>query len=103
MVANFDIWNHQNKHSPTQKGSRPYFNSSALHIHSLCNPGNDYKRPKLLTYREETKQPRRPITDLPAPLVLSSAGKLIRYLHGSYLLPYRSISQSHFSCPDSVL
>ncbi len=43
-------------------------------------------KPMLLTYREETKQPRRPITGLPAPWVLSSAGKLIRYLHGSYFL-----------------
>ncbi len=44
----------------------------------------------LLTSREETKQPRRPITGLPAPWVLSSAGKLIQYLHGSYFLPYRN-------------
>ncbi len=44
----------------------------------------------LLTYREETKQPRNPIAGLPAPWVLSSAGKLIRYLHGSYFLPYRN-------------
>ncbi len=44
----------------------------------------------LLTYREETKQPRPPIAGLPAPWVLSSAGKLIRYLHGSYFLPYRN-------------
>ncbi len=44
----------------------------------------------LLTYREETKQPRHPITGLPAPWVLSSAGKLIRYLHGSYISPYRN-------------
>ncbi len=42
----------------------------------------------LLTYREETKQPQCPIAGLPAPWVLSSAGKLIRYLHGSYFLPY---------------
>ncbi len=51
----------------------------------------------LLTYREETKQPRRPITGLPAPWVLSSAGKLIRYLHGSYFLPYRNT----LSTPDA--
>ncbi len=38
----------------------------------------------LLTYREKTKQPRHPITGLPR--VLSSNGKLIRYLHGSYFL-----------------
>ncbi len=44
----------------------------------------------LLTYREETKQPLRPIAGLPAPWVLSSAGKLIRYLLGSYFLPYRN-------------
>ncbi len=43
----------------------------------------------LLAYREESKQPRRPIAGLPAPSVLSSAGKLIRYLHKSYL-PYRN-------------
>ncbi len=47
-------------------------------------------KPMLLTYREETKQPRRPIAGLPVPWVLSSAGKLIRYLHGSYFLPYRN-------------
>ncbi len=45
-------------------------------------------KPMWLTYREETKQPLRPIAGLPAPWVLSSAGKLIRYLHGSYFLPY---------------
>ncbi len=49
-------------------------------------------KPMLLTYREETKQPRHPITGLPAPWVLSSAGKLIWYLHGSYFLPYRKPS-----------
>ncbi len=43
-----------------------------------------------LLYREETKQPLHPITDLTVPWVLSSAGKLIRYLHGSYFLPYRN-------------
>ncbi len=31
-----------------------------------------------------------------APWVLSSAGKLIRYLHGSYFLPYRSADVSLF-------
>ncbi len=31
-----------------------------------------------------------------APWVLSSAGKLIRYLHGSYFLPYRSADISSF-------
>ncbi len=44
----------------------------------------------LLTYREETKQPLHPITGLPAPWVLSSAGKLIWYLHGSCFLPYHN-------------
>ncbi len=44
----------------------------------------------LLTFWEETKQPRCPIAGFPAPWILSSAGKLIRYLHGSYLLPYHS-------------
>ncbi len=32
-----------------------------------------------------------------APWVLSSAGKLIRYLHGSYFLPYRSADVFRFS------
>ncbi len=32
LVANVDISNHQNKHAPTPKGSRPYFDSSAPHI-----------------------------------------------------------------------
>ncbi len=31
-VANIDIWNHQNKHDPTPEGSRPYFDSSTLHM-----------------------------------------------------------------------
>ncbi len=31
-----------------------------------------------------------------APWVLSSAGKLIRYLHGSYFLPYHSADVFHF-------
>ncbi len=31
--ANVDIWNHQNKHAHTTKGSRPYFDSSTPHIH----------------------------------------------------------------------
>ncbi len=44
----------------------------------------------LLTYQEETKQPRRPIAGLLAPWVLSSAGKLIRYLQSSYFLPYHN-------------
>ncbi len=47
-------------------------------------------KPILLTYREETKQPRRPIAGLPAPWVLSSTGKLIQYLHGSYFFPYHN-------------
>ncbi len=45
-------------------------------------------KPMLLTYREETKQPRHLIAGLPAPWVLSSAGKMIWYLHRSYFLPY---------------
>ncbi len=44
----------------------------------------------LVTYREETKQPLCPNAGPPAPWFLSSAGKLIRYLHGSYFLPYRN-------------
>ncbi len=47
-------------------------------------------KPMLLTYREETKQPRHLIAGLPAPWVLSSAGKMIWYLHRSYFLPYRN-------------
>ncbi len=93
LVANVDISYHQNKYAPTPKGSHPYFDSSAPHIGTqprqrlvLWNKA----KPMLLTYREETKQPLRPIAGLPAPWVLSSAGKLIRYLHGSYFLPYRN-------------
>ncbi len=44
----------------------------------------------LLPYQEETKQARCLIAGLPAPLVLSNAGKLIQCLHGSYFLPYRN-------------
>ncbi len=49
-----------------------------------------YAMPMLLTYREKTKQPLHPITGLPTPRFLSSAGKLIWYLHGSCFLPYRN-------------
>ncbi len=38
----------------------------------------------------ETTQPRRQIRALRAPWVLSTAGNLLRYLHGSYLLPDRN-------------
>ncbi len=41
LEANVDIWNHQNKHASTTKGSRPYFDRSAQQIGSLHNPGND--------------------------------------------------------------
>ncbi len=52
---------------PCPKGSRPYFDISAVHIRTqprkrLCNP-------MLLTYREETMQPLHLIAGLPAPLV----------------------------------
>ncbi len=43
MVANVDIWNHQNKHVPAPKGSRPYFDSSAPHTRSLRNPSLSLK------------------------------------------------------------
>ncbi len=42
------------------------------------------------TYQEETTQPRSLIRALSAPWVLSTAGKLLRYLRGSYLLPDRN-------------
>ncbi len=78
---------------PSPKVSRPYFDSSAPHIRTqprqrlvLWNKA----KPMLLTYREETKQPRRSIAGFPAPWVLSSTGKLIRYLHRFYFLPYRN-------------
>ncbi len=87
-MANVDIWNQQNKHGPTPKGSRPYFDSAAPHIRTATI--SNKAKPMLLTYREETKQPWRLIAGLPAPWVLSSAGKLIRYLHGSYFLPYHN-------------
>ncbi len=62
------------------------------------NPGNDYANPMLLTYREETMQLL--IAGLPAPLVLSSTGKLIQYLH---FLPYRSIPQTQSSRPSRCI
>ncbi len=83
----------QKKHAPSPKRSRSYFDSSAPHIDThprqrlvLWNKA----KPMLLTYREETNQPRRLIVGLPTLWVLSSAGKLIRYLHGSYFFPYRN-------------
>ncbi len=39
---------------------------------------------KLLRYQKETTQPLRPIQALPTPWVLSTAGKMLRYLRGSY-------------------
>ncbi len=47
---------------------------------------------QLLAYQEETKPPRCPIPGLLAPWVLSTAGKLLRYLYGSYFLPDRNPS-----------
>ncbi len=44
------------------------------------------------TIKKETTQPRRLIRALPAPWVLSTAGKLLRYLRGSYLLLDRNPS-----------
>ncbi len=76
-----------------QKGLVPYFDSSTPHIRThprqrlvLWNKA----KPMLLNYREETKQPLCPIAGLPTPWVLSSAINPIRYLHGSYFLPYRN-------------
>ncbi len=44
------------------------------------------KRSKINVNLEETMQPQRPVPG-PAPWVLFTAGKLLRYLHKSYLLP----------------
>ncbi len=93
LVANVDIWNLQNKHAPTPKGSHHYFDSSNPHI--LMHPRQrlalwNKAKPMLLTDWEETKQPRCPIAGLTFPWVLSSAGNLIQYLHKSYFLPYRN-------------
>ncbi len=73
---------------PTPKGSRPYFKSSAPDIRMQLRQWLvlwNKAKPMLLTYREETKQPWRPIAGLPAAWVLSRAGNLIRFLHGSFL------------------
>ncbi len=86
------------------------------------NPGNDDRRNKwrwhkhiqtkanmdklcekaksmLLTYQEETTQPRRPIRALPAPWDSLTTEKLLRYLRGSYLLPDRKPSFKCFVPP----
>ncbi len=70
--TNVDIWNHQNKHAPTPKGSRPYFGAPPLTCVQQRLVLWNKAKPMLLTYQEELqKQP------------------LIRYLHGPYFLPYR--------------
>ncbi len=73
--------------SPYSKRFSPHFDSSTPHIRTQRLVLWNKAKPMLLTYREERKQPRHPIAGLPAAWVLSSAGKLIRYLHGSYFLP----------------
>ncbi len=96
MISGSQCWYFK---SPNQirpypkKVSRPCFDSSAPHIRTqprqwlvLWNKA----KPMLITCREETKEPRHPIAELTAPWVLSSAGKLIWYLHESYILPYRN-------------
>ncbi len=73
--------------------SRPCFDSSAPHIRTQSRQWLvlwNKAKPMLITCREETKQPQHPIAELSAPWVLSSAEKLIRYLHESYFLPYRN-------------
>ncbi len=52
----------------------------------------NYAKSTLLTYQKETTQPRLLIRAISAPWVLSTAGKLLRYLRGSYLLPDRNPS-----------
>ncbi len=54
----------------------------------------------LLTYQKETTQPQVPIRALPTPWVLSTAGKLLRYLRRSYLLPDR---YPYFQCFVSLI
>ncbi len=116
MISGSQCW-----YLKSPKQTRPYPQNGLTPI--LIAPPHTYARithprqllvlwnkakPMLLTYQEETKQPRRPITGLPAPWVLSSAGKLIRYLHGSYL-PYRNtvstpdVSTATWQIPDSKL
>ncbi len=43
-----------------------------------------------LNYKKKTTQPLRPIRVRPASWVLSSAGKLLRYLRGNYILADRN-------------
>ncbi len=101
----------QNKHALSPIGRRLYFDISAPHVHNpvttIMETSEDdtqaylnnsqhrsfvWKNAKstLLTNKKKTMQPRHPIRALLAPRVISTAGKLLWYLHVSYLLPDRN-------------
>ncbi len=80
-AANAMLYHWATGTTPYPKGYRPHFDSSAPHIYTPTI--SSVKQSKTnVSYREETKQPRHPIAGPSTPWVLSSAGKLIRYLHG---------------------
>ncbi len=67
MISDSQCWYFKSPKQtrPYPKGSRPYFDSSAPHIctHYATQAtisSVKQSKPMLLTYREETKQPRRP-------------------------------------------
>jgi len=62
-----------------------YFDSSAPHIWTVTISSVKQSKTNVTHLSRRNKLPH-PIAGLPAPWVLSSAGKLIRYLHGSYFL-----------------
>ncbi len=69
VVANVDISNYQNKHAPILIALPHTYVRKPRQRLVLWNKA----KPILITYREETKQPRRPIAGLAVPWVLSSA------------------------------
>ncbi len=71
-----------------QKGLAPILIAPPHTYVRQCLVLLDKAKPILLPYREERKKNVRLIAGLLASGILSSAGKLIRYLHGSYILPY---------------
>ncbi len=80
----------------TSKGDTKAYLSKSQHGKVVWNKA----KYTLLTYQKETTQPQCPIQALPTPWVLSTAGKLLRYLRRSYLLPDR---YPYFQCFVSLI
>ncbi len=93
MISGSQCWYFTKTNMPLpQKGLAPIFIAPPTHTYATQATISSVKQSKtnVTHLSRRNKQPRRPIAGLPAPWVLSSAGKLIQYLHGSYFLPYRN-------------